>query len=329
MVTPARTWFDDTNNLMSPAARFDQGAQYRETFLALVNIFIAAGYTPVLSTNSVNAPSAGNQILTTADVVWGNAAQVRSWIVFQSTAAAGGGSSFYVQLGAENTNTDVTPQDIRLRMATAAYTGGSTTAFPTGGTGDQSVQTGTGLLTWNTTPIQGQWSAFWTSEGDIWFLTKPLGVAFFTTAIIFRTAGGDNGRGDFRAMGTQQGASTTQPAFTVPLLATAGTIRGFSAIGGVGTNPIVKTIYTTVQNWNFGQESAERVSQLQPLYASLQSTGNSARNLGQWVDVWASCESGLYSGQLLKNETGVKRMMQIFPGIWLPVSDAAAQAGII
>lgn len=281
MVATVKSWSDDINNQFSSPS---VAQQYREAFFYLLQTFLAAGWTVTLSCDSVNAPSAANQILSPANVVWGNGVQARSWFVVRSPA---GWCSTPIEamIGAENVNTDTSPNTITVRAATSAYVGGSATAYPAAPTGFQ-TNSGTSLI-FHSVDQLAQWSAWWTADGDIYFGTKPLVAALtFTSFIVFKSDGGfaDGGRGPVRALFWVAIGNTTNALSYATI---NNNWRGWRADGTVipAGAQLVQTA-ADVLTYRNAREVSEGVTPGFPIFLC-NPAPTDARFYGRWLDVWA------------------------------------------
>lgn len=320
MVTTIKTWYDDINNIFSSAS---QPQHYREAFFYLKQTYLSANWTVTLSCDSINAPSASDQILTPANVVWGNAAQARSWIVLRSPVGWCS-SQIEVLLGADNSNASATPTTYTVRSATSAYSGGSVTTYPTAPTGFQ-TNSGTNLL-FHTANLYAQWSAWWTADGDVYFGVKPIGTTFsFTTFHVSRSDGGfvDGGRGAFRAMNWVATASSTN---ALQFSAINNNWRAWRTTGAVlaGT-PNMITTPANVLTYRYSRNTANSVTPGLPIYFCNAVAGAEARFYGRWLDVLAVPigNPANFAGEVRDNEgTDAKRYVSIGT-LYLPTSPAS------
>lgn len=319
MVATVKTWSDDINNVFSSVSVADH---YREAFFYLLQTFLSAGWTVTLSCDSVNTPSASNQILSPANVVWGNAAQARSWFVVRSPVGWCS-TQIEVMVGAENINTDVSPNTITLRSATSAYAGGSTTTYPAAPTGFQ-TNPGTSLIFHQVDQL-AQWSAWWTADGDIYFGTKPVATTpTFTSFIVLRSDGGfaDGGRGPIRALVWVAVGNTTNALnyATINNNWQGWNTNGTIIIGGAQLVQVPADVLT----YRNSRDTSQSVTPAFPIFLC-NPAATSARYYGIWLDVWAIPLGNptMFSGEVRDNEgTEAKRLVSVLT-FYLPTTPSS------
>lgn len=319
MVTTIKSWSDDINNIFSSMVVADH---YRESFYYLLQTFLSANWTVTRSCDSVSAPSAANQILSPANVVWGNGVQVRSWFVVRSPVGWCS-SQIEVMVGAENVNTDASPNTITVRAATSSYVGGSTTAYPTAPTGFQ-TNPGTSLI-FHSIDQMGQWSAWWTADGDIYFGTKPLTTPLtFTSFLVFKSDGGfaDGGRGAVRALVWVAPGNTSN---ALSYAAMNNNWIGWRSDGTIipgGAQPV--QLPADVLTYRNARETSESVTPGFPIWL-VNPSATSSRFYGQWLDVWAIPigNPSPFAGEVRNNEgSDAKRLLSILT-FYLPTTPSS------
>jgi hypothetical protein len=319
MVATVKTWFNDINNEFSSAYFADQ---YQEAIFAILQTFLSAGWTVTLSCDSVSV-DASNLILTRANIIWGNGAQVRSWFVVQSPAGWCS-TPIYALIGAFNSNASSSPTVISVQAATSAYTGGSTTAFPTAPTGAQTSTPNT-ILSY-AEPALGAWSAWWTADGDVWFGTKNRGNSGFTNFLVFRSDGGfaDGGRGAVRAMFKLTVSATSALTYSLFLASWQGWRSDGTAMTGTGT--LLHTIATALPTGN-AREAAESTTPGSPIFLGRSASGADARYLGVMLDVLMLPRGtpATFFGEVRDNEGADQKRYVNLNTLMLPTNSADLQ----
>jgi hypothetical protein len=126
----------------------NQPAQYRQIGFAYHTWMQAMGYTVELSSNGTTA-GAGNNIASTADIVYANAGTAHSWAVYVEPSL--GNLRFVIDF---NTNA-AAPQAVTLcRCQSGGYSGGSITARPTATVAAREVAVAWNMVGWGA-PVAG------------------------------------------------------------------------------------------------------------------------------------------------------------------------------
>lgn len=189
MPNPQRTWTVSINNSFSSTS--DQVVQFQEAVLGLKQLMTAAGWTVVLSSNTVTASAADNWS-TTSDIVLGLLGN-GSWIVLQSPAAFG--STIQFLLYVDNASGDTTPQDINVRFTSGTYSGGTTTTLPTASVTATAVFTsGRSIIPW-TAVLNGRWASWRSTRGDVMFGVKQQADSQFRFFFLFMSMEDASGGG--------------------------------------------------------------------------------------------------------------------------------------
>ena len=187
MTTMVKTWTDTINQTYS--SNVDQAVQYRESLYALLQLFLAAGWTLELSCNSVTANSSNN-LTTAANFVYGtNGSQPLAYFVVRAPSGYGNpfnnttGGQLRICVVANNSNADTTPQTIDVYAGWGAYTlnGTPLSNRPTGPAGELS-RTGVNFIPW-ATATTAYFSTWRTSAGDILIALKDSATSNFSTAL--------------------------------------------------------------------------------------------------------------------------------------------------
>lgn len=126
----------------------NQPTQFRQIGFAFHTWMQAMGYTVELSSNSVTA-GAGNNIASTADVVYANIGTAHSWAVYVEPSL--GNLRFVIDFNTTGAN----PQSVTLcRCQAGGYSGGSITTRPTATVALREVTTAWNMLGWGA-PVAG------------------------------------------------------------------------------------------------------------------------------------------------------------------------------
>jgi hypothetical protein len=258
MTTMVKTWTDNINQTYS--SNVDQAVQYRESLYALLQLFLAAGWTLELSCNSVTANSSNN-LTTAANFVYGtNGSQVLAYFVVR--APSGYGSPFNnvtagqlrICVVANNSNADTTPQTIDVYAGWGAYTlnGTPLSNRPTGPTGELS-RTAVNFIPW-ATATTAYFSTWRTSAGDVMIALKDSATANFSTVLWINA--------ESSALSTCTAclyfANSAAAAFASNILGGAANWRGWIADGSA-TASVSLTLQCngwSATNWTLGYEGA-------------------------------------------------------------------------
>lgn len=337
MVALSKNWTTLAINQAFSSA-VDQAVQYREAFYWFVEAHRLAGWTVVASSNGVVANAADN-IASPADVVYGNAAQARSWAVLQPPAAfwgyAGAPEFGFLMVSAFNVNTDTTPQEIEARWVSDGTWDGAAyvvTANPTANTatypGLTNTQFGSGFRTtfvpW-AAPVAG-YAAWWASdEGDVMFGIKAAGEIGWRCWYMARTyTDGEPQLGDGLHRPTFYGVSgvTAGGGANGTNLATTP-----SWIGRSSDNISLGAIAARSHSWNLTSwtDGADQVRGMPATDILLfnNSSFGAARFFGRIVDIYG-CAALAAQNEVQDGDADPIRLVccrgSATGGLWLPVN---------
>ena len=178
MAIPERVITINANN---PFTDSSTDLQYREAVFNLANTFKLAGWTVTNSSNGTTASAADNWA-SVADVVLGTEGS-GSWIVLQSPGGEFDENAFILIAIMEASST--VAKDLRIRLATLDFTGGTTTTLPTSaGAVTSNNATGAQIIPW-VNGRYGSWISWFFDNGDVWFATKTNGSAGLSYFFMF------------------------------------------------------------------------------------------------------------------------------------------------
>lgn len=277
MVTVSKTW---TSTLNVDLGSSDQGVQYQVILREWVNQLTSAGWAVTRCSDSVSVGTT-NLWLANSNVVWGSAAQARSWIVLSAPTTWGSPSAglrFHLLIDCTNTAPDTTPQSIYISLGTLNFSGsGTTTARPTIAAGGvERVTSSHNILNW-ATPSAGR-AHFWrTSNGDVYVFSKLTTDAAMTSGVLLVDPGA-NARGANRAtywvgVGTLSRPASGWNVFALDASTTSGSAQLVSP-ADLG------------DSWVSGLDASGEIG-LFPGYLGLDTNvANLSRYLGYLPDVW-------------------------------------------
>lgn len=272
MVATNKTWTSTLN--VSLGSDTDQGVQYATFMLAWVAQLIAAGWTVVRSSNGVTVANS-NLWAVLADIVWGGAAQARSWIVLQAPVGWGAPSTglrFHIFIDCRNTAPDTTPQEYFAGLSTLAYTGGTTSAAPTT-TGAVQNTLGSARCLDHATPSAARVSFWRTADGDVlWFTKLTSDTAFRSTYWLVDPI---FARGANRAM-----RAHFWGGITFGNIGTSSYCGGFSIDGLATAGLTLSSDVSFTSNWTSGQDAAG-----QEAFLGVRAVGNNAGLAARYLDI--------------------------------------------
>ncbi len=169
MTTFLRNWTNYQNQVPADQSTLEKQAQ--SILWAVKDKLVTAGWTVTQSSDSVTADGTDNWT-TSANLVWGTGAH--SWVVLKSpNNFPSTGENTYFAIDLANAN----KYQVSLRLATADWTGGTTS----------SIGTGTNAVSWanqqflKSTLANAKWHLHVSSEGDVvWYVSRDsAGYAAF------------------------------------------------------------------------------------------------------------------------------------------------------
>jgi hypothetical protein len=326
MPNPTRTWTIVINQAFSSSS--DQAVQFREMFLAVWNLFIAAGWTPTRSSNGTTA-GAGNNITTTGDVVLGTAnfgtrvlTLSPTWGVLRSPAGwLSSGGLIEILFVVNNTDPDTTPQTAPIVCCSGTYSGGDINTLPSFTGVETAVLTsGDDIIPW-TTVQTGRYATWRSSRGDVKFGVKVEGTAQWRhfQLITSQVTGDGGGQGNNR-FGMFAFSSAGANVLTRANLSNAGNWAGFDTGGAFTDSPLLDTsIASGTASWTNGLDfTGETISVPFDMFANFATRG---RYLGTVVDITA-CPLIAF-GIVDDAETSqVQRRVATGGGVWIYVPTA-------
>lgn len=181
MVALNKTWVDTINQPYS--SNVDQAVQYRETFYALKALFLAAGWTLELSGNGTTASSSDNLPNAAACVYGTHGTQPLAYFVVRAPAGYGNpvGADLRIQVVANNSNADTTPQTVDFYAAWGTYSlsGTPLTNRATTAAAEQS-RTAISIIPW-ATATTGYLCTWRTTAGDVLIAVKDSATSNFSS----------------------------------------------------------------------------------------------------------------------------------------------------
>lgn len=317
MVALNKTWVDSINQTFS--SNVDQAIQYREAFYALKSLFLAAGWTVVLSSNSVVANSSDN-LASAANCVFGtNGSQPLAYVVLRAPAGYGNpfGVDLRVQLVANNSNADTTPQTIDIYAAWGTYSlagtplqNRATTAAP------EQSRTAVSLIPW-ATATTGYFSTWRTTNGDVLICLKDSATSNFSTAIWINAEASAIGHCTAFLY-----ASSNSTACLAGNLAAVANFRMWQEDGANGTNSLgMSANLWGMASWTNGLEGASGVLIGGEIDILANAGAGNGRFLGRLSDVRAVATAAAFNARdSLDTDTQILRCAG---DILLPVTAAS------
>ena len=311
MVLPTKSWTIQNSVLFTD--QMSQDLQYQEAVFNLANTFKQAGWTVTESSDGTTANTSDNW--TAANTLEIGLLGTGAWISLSSPNSA---TTFPQQahvLIAMNT-TAGTPNSVRIRLSTEAFTGGTTTTVPiTVGSLTTDENNHDDIITWNVqTP--GTWHSWHTTDGDVMFAVQQYAAKGFNWFFMLNrytdTSGG--GMGSFRFNFFQEQSTTAAGPINIDI--NQGW-RGFD-INGLP----ISTIQAESESWDIAGAWSSGVNQQgtsleSPLY--VYDNSSDGRYFGRIVDVYA-CPTNLQYGVLISDEEGQAQRRMVVGDIWLYVN---------
>lgn len=310
MPNPYRTYTISIDNAWSSSS--DQAVQFQETAYQIKTTAVAAGWTVTRSSDGTTAGAA--DYWTSASALEVNTSGNGAWVVMSSPASWASSTVyllFYINASGSN------PQAAPIRMSTAAYTGGSTSALPTTA-GTETTASSTPNILGHTSAATGYYYTWRTSRGDFAVATRLGSLSGFNSwlAVYSNTDASGAGRGNLRAW-VHQFASTSNvfvtTTFSISYLKSV-TPSGSAAASLASTCPA-----WTATAWGSGLDVAGET-----VYSPIWLVDNTSagRFLGQWVDVYGN-PTALAVGTLDDDESAqtYRRVCVGAVSLYMPTAD--------
>lgn len=181
MVALQRNWTCSWNNVPSQATLLDQA---REVLLAFKNAYKGAGWTVEGSSDGTTAGmDATDRWSTVTDLTWDTAGNAHSWIVIRSPVNyPSTGKGIWLMLSCSPT---VATQyhNVRITPASAAFTGGSTTADPTAPANAYTGLGTSGVVQFlNSSLTNSKYHYIYNTVGDVLCLVSQQASGYCATA---------------------------------------------------------------------------------------------------------------------------------------------------
>ena len=274
MVTTDKSW-TSTLNVSLGSSPFSMTGQYQQLLISLKDQFILAGWTVQRCSNGTTAGATDLWGSTLANVVHGTTG-ARSWIALGAPSGYANGSAYSILIEAYSTAAPTNPTTYRIYTSSTAFTGGTTTAIPTGGTGATTARTyNTSYNTGTDTPVQAYVNFWRTTAGDVLWINKQ--VSTMTYARFGGVFDADNARSTANRLLLLE--DSTDP-FHVP------SVYGYATDNSVVFGATALSRASTVTSWPNGQDSTANVGYF-PLFAMNNGTSSLvARDYGILPDIW-------------------------------------------
>ena len=315
MVTTVKTWSTNLNHALGSTT--DQVVQYRNAIYQLKATCLAAGWTVAWSTNGTSQ-GATDYWTDAASIVVAASGTAHSMIILQAPSGWGSpasGAAYHLLLSAEDSAPSTNPDEMFFILSPQVFTTTSLTTKPTVATSVGAISQTARILDWSTA-AEGRasyWHTTGTHDGDVFMFSKLLTSTSFTRGFALFDPLYARGNNRALALWTQ---STLSNVWSGP------TVHGSAANASASGAATIVTPASGTTGWTSGADSSGQAGYM-PIYATQNSTGQSARYYGYWVDVWSL--TGASSSLWNYDDTGDADAVVLrgFNSIGLPVSSTA------
>jgi hypothetical protein len=316
MVTTVKTWGSNLNHALGSTT--DQVVQYRNAIYELKAAFLAAGWTVAWSTNGTSQALLTDYWTNAASIVVAASGTAHSMIILQAPAGWGSpasGAAYHLLLSAEDSSPSTNPDEMFFILSPQVFTTTSLTTKPTVATSVGAISQTARILDW-TTAAEGRasyWYTTGTHQGDVFVFSKLLTSGSFTRS--FAVVDPLYARGSNRALASWTPNQLTN-WYSIP------TFHGSAANASASNVAALVTPASGTSAWTSGADSSGQAGYM-PIFATQNSTGQSARYYGYLVDVWSL--TGGTSALWNYDDTGDADAVVLrgFNNIGLPVSSTA------
>ena len=278
MVTTDKSW-TSTLNVSLGASPFSMTGQYQQLLISLKDQFILAGWTVQRCSNGTTVGATDLWGSTLANVVH-NTAGARSWIALGAPSGYANGSAYSILIEAYSPpgtiNSPTNPITYRIFTSSTAFTDGTTTGPPTGGTGATTARTySTSYSAATDTPVQAYVNFWRTTAGDVLWINKQ--VSTMTYARFGGVFDADNARSTANRLLLLEDSSGP---FHVP------SVYGYATDNSSVFTATASSRASIVISWPNGQDSTANVGYF-PLFVIHNGTSSlTARDYGILPDIW-------------------------------------------
>lgn len=315
MPNPYRTYTITADNAFSSSS--DQTIQFQEACYRAKVTATAAGWAVVRSSDGTTAGAA--DYWTSAGALEINTSGNGAWIVLSSPASWSSATVYLLMyINASGSN----PVAMPVRMSTATYTSGSTSALPTTAGVETAVSTTPNILG-HTSAATAYYYTWRTSRGDFAFATRLGSVSGLNSwlAVYSNTDASGGGSGNLRAWVHQ--VTNAASVFATLGVASAFGTSFLKALAPDGS--VARTITSTSPAWAASSWTSGLAVDGTTLDATIDLIDNASagRRLGQWIDVYGAPTS-LPFGETISSESAqTYRRVSVGGGLWLyfPTAD--------